>query len=861
MCDFLKIPGEWKLQKHQKFIKKFVNPETTNLTTLFLFHNVGSGKTCSAVLASEQYSTYLNHNKIDGKIYIIGNMASHNEFRKTINSECGKIAINIRYDETAFRKNKMENYIFLSFQKFGHSSIINTINNFNNSLIIIDEAHSLLNENKFYQNFTKIINNSKNYKIILLSATPIINESENLINFINIMQSGKKKIKKSDFFIKGRLKKDWKKNIIKFFKNRVSYVQTYNIEDFPIIKNIGKKLKIYKYTKVIQCFMNKTQNEIYNKNYKGKITSQIRNIMNFVYYDNNIIEYNNIEKYKNKITQKNLINFSPKFWRCIQEIIKNNSGNGLIFSRFVYNSGIIMFGEIMKLFGFMDYNEKYIKKSTRRYIDNKFNEGEPAKFYILHGKIEIKERNKIINIFNSEENKNGKILKYILGSNLIKESIDLKRVQHVHILDYQDNFSRLNQIIGRAVRYKSFEGVKNIVNIYKYVISIKNKYTAEELEYKINEEKFTEIKKIERMIKIASIDCVPQINGIDGTEICDFKSCKLNCLFENYDFGDGIEYDIFYGHYDLFDIYNCIIKIFYKTLIISIDEIFNILNVFKKSYIITVLSEMINKKIEILNKGYLICDGFNVYLHPKSYDYLDNKFSISINMRNRENPNLYITDITNDIIRMMEKKIKKKKIIKHLINENTFSKINKIINLKEKVQILEDVLYKYNKNNKSKLIYDFLKYFKNYLIDKNVVSDGLIYNKNYNNKIENRFFIGHSLEYIPKILVKNEFKYKNNLLYKKVKENDFIVGYFRNKKLKYSEKFFKDKRKIRKGFICNQSSNKKELLLIYNKLLNVLGKNNNKSDKININLICVKIFDLLRELQYKNAEIRWLYEF
>ena len=52
--------NEYKLRPHQLFIKKIMNPNV-RLTSdsFFLFHNTGSGKTCSAVQISEGYVKYL----------------------------------------------------------------------------------------------------------------------------------------------------------------------------------------------------------------------------------------------------------------------------------------------------------------------------------------------------------------------------------------------------------------------------------------------------------------------------------------------------------------------------------------------------------------------------------------------------------------------------------------------------------------------------------------------------------------------------------------------------------------------------------------------------------------------------------
>jgi len=919
---------EWRLQKHQKFIKRFVNPKMKNFDSLFLFHNVGSGKTCNGVLAAEQYSVHIKNNNIKGYIYIIANKASQNEFKNTITTECGKIANNItfmdigRYDhikkENIDKELRKNFYKFYTFQKFGHNSILKRIHNFDNSLIIVDEAHTLLNENKFYKNFISIIYRSKNTKLMLMTATPIINNPENLVNFINIMQKKNDLAHMSEFFHKnGALKKEWMIGVIKYFKNRVSYVQTYDEKYFPKINHIGKTLSANSQIKVIQCVMEKNQYKTYMDKYKGNITTQIRNIMDFTFFDDKYIPYyfNITENVRGKPSEwfvknkvnirenilcgdfmkfKNLKKYSTKYWRCLKEIINNPNGHGFIFSRYVHNSGIRFFGEILKWNGFLEYGKSANGKTTRDYLTNKYKENSldfiPATFFILYGDISYEDRNNIISIFNSKKNKDGQIIKYILGSNLLKESVNFKRINHVHILGYQDNFSRLNQIIGRAIRFKSHKDVEPFVNIYKYVVSSPQKHerSAEENEYVENEKKYKIIKKIERGIKMISLDCSLNYKIFDkkynNTEICDYMRCKYNCLFKDYDFDkNDLAYDIFYSHYDMFDIFNHITKLFANNVIISIDYILLHFNQYKPKYILSVLNEMTRLKLPLIDKknqrGFLITDGANIYFHPEKYDYMQNKID-GISLNARKNP--YIRGHKYKISTFLSSpKIRKKKPIKIIINKDTLHKIDEY-QIDKKIKILEKVLmdnrhpdrrnnrHPDRRNNRhpdrkgnTKIKYEILKYFKYFLIDKDVVKDGIMYNRNFDGKIKNRIFIGHVLDIMPKIIKGKKFIFtNNNLLYNKIlKENDFIVGYAQKDgiKLKYVSHFL-DKRKQSKGFICHQSNDKKELLRIYTILMQKCKKTK-KIDKKNIQNICVEINNTLRELQFNDKTIRWFYDF
>ena len=155
-------------------------------------------------------------------------------------------------------------------------------------------------------------------------------------------------------------------------------------------------------------------------------------------------------------------------------------------------------------------------------------------------------------VFSIPENKEGKFIKFILGSRVMNEGINLRQVGEVHILDAYYNFTRIDQVIGRGIRncshYKlmSEDNVYPEVNVYKYVISLKDKtLSTEELLYQKAELKYMLIKKIERMMKEIAIDCPLMTNGNifkeevekykdcvvgkDCPAICDYQKCDYKC--------------------------------------------------------------------------------------------------------------------------------------------------------------------------------------------------------------------------------------------------------------------------------------------------------------------------------------------
>ena len=98
----------------------------------------------------------------------------------------------------------------------------------------------------------------------------------------------------------------------------------------------------------------------------------------------------------------------------------------------------------------------------------------------------------------------------MLGSPSIKEGVSLKRVRSVHILDPYWNWSRLDQIIGRALRYcshKDLEKKDRKVEVYIYIAVGKNGEKTVDgilLDLADNKKKITS--KFEDMMQECSID-------------------------------------------------------------------------------------------------------------------------------------------------------------------------------------------------------------------------------------------------------------------------------------------------------------------------------------------------------------------
>jgi DNA-directed RNA polymerase subunit H (RpoH/RPB5) len=314
--------------------------------------------------------------------------------------------------------------------------------------------------------------------------------------------------------------------------------------------------------------LNTLKNQL--KNHHDKINSLIaKEIYGLDKYKE---DYININEQTKNITgailkKENLSKFSTKFHRSLSDIYENifySDENKESRISFVYSNlvkiGIELYQEILIVNGWLEYDEKnnyQIKDNTICYYcacqnsehDNFLSKNknipehkfQPATFIVITGQsneeiAEIVPENKIKildNVFSNIENKDGKLIKIVLGSKVMNEGISLRNVKTVHILDVYFNFGRVDQVVARAIRWCSHFDLMNKehpypeVKLYKYAVTLDNNQlsTEENLYYKA-ELKYLLIKKVERGLKEVAIDCPLFREGnVFKDEIKEFNKC------------------------------------------------------------------------------------------------------------------------------------------------------------------------------------------------------------------------------------------------------------------------------------------------------------------------------------------------
>ena len=886
-----------QLQDYQKFVRNYFGIDSGN-RELFIWHSTGRGKTMSALTISEPYSRLLLESpELEGFVYIIGSFASIDNFIGELTGEAGNAInglipgsnniyitnqekeelnrallkvtddpqtshqYNQLYKKYIHNRLKDARYRFYTYQKF----INLTLTHINNSLIIIDEAHNLLNVNEYSQMLRNLVEVSQNYKVVLLSATPMFNSPYDIVDFLNLMLRKDEEIKHSDIFVGSKRQElledfsqefpaELKPNGLRILQEKIwgklSYLTAINDENFPKVIEIGRIPEFLKETKLILVPMSRIQRETYDKFWNESLTQDIKYIINGVTPEgsfDNFEEY--FSKHQDSLQLSRLLEIAPKYAECLRNLSEGHKvGKSLVYHSYVNNSGIKFFVDILRHNGYLEYNEKYIRPDARdrktglpyesfANQKGKKKEGDEfsaVRFAIIHGDIPQNERAKIIEIYNDKGNLFGEKISILIGSQLLRESVDLKATLHIHILGYQENYSRLKQIIGRGVRYQSHLGLPKelwYVKIYKYC----TKASAEELEYVKDEKNYIKMREIEQALRSIAVDCQQNL-GYNQSPGSSYK-CQ-GAPATPLDIPDT--YRIFFAESEIYDAILFILNMFTEEVGYDYDSFLDLVP-FDREIIHGALNRIVNEKMEIpgLPEVTVVRIGNNWFRQPARF--IDP--FIDINLRSYAADLSEKTDVT-DLLRSLVSG-REKKIVLDI--EKVHSELREspelyqvILNKYDKLEqtlILEDAIRQYIQASRKipEEVFLILKAFKRYLIDelefgKEINStpfDKFFDSKSWNLKDDGRKFIGHFLGTTLRIYNPSSGKFEDTLKnYMKthrtrdLKDNPFGVGSLARDlagnivfKIRdpIASREVRDLRKLPRGYVCNRVNNKESL--------------------------------------------------
>ncbi len=337
-----------------------------------------------------------------------------------------------------------------------------------NYSIIIDEAHHLRTGTKLQS--ILITECMKAKKLVLLTGTIFYNSLTDLSVLVNMIK-------------KDEVLPETNKEFKFFFWDE--------IYEAP-----GSVLTLKERIDGTISYFIKTQDIHYPKSFTiyNKVDMSNAQISEYRHYLKKILSLDNIQHIDYSILDKRKVNNFLNVTRQLSNTLENSADFPKILAIWNYIKNapkpIVIYS---------NYLSNGILPLTIHLNKNKIS------YALYYGEQTEEKRNKIIDKYNSRQ------IDILLITSAGSESLDLKNTRSIHIMEPHWNESKINQIIGRAIRYDSHKSLPEIdrtVEIVKWisVFGYKIPYeTADEYLVKISQQKDKMFSSFDKIIQECSI--------------------------------------------------------------------------------------------------------------------------------------------------------------------------------------------------------------------------------------------------------------------------------------------------------------------------------------------------------------------
>lgn len=289
--------------------------------------------------------------------------------------------------------------------------------------------------------------------------------------------------------------------------------------------------------------------------------------------------------------------WSPKYAKCLS-YLQNAEGVAFCYARYVQN-GAVPFALMLEANGYKPFGRETMllgdgvqtpgggqcalcNLRQREHGADTGHEFAQAYYALLTGRVEFSPNNiAAIQAEQRVENKDGRVIKVVIGSEVAAEGIDLRYVREVHVLDAWFHLNKIEQIIGRGIRFCSHRLLKgeNKDNTTIYLHATLRSDDAESADlysYRVAYRKGRQIGGVTRVLKEYAVDCNTNhdailiqnaddrpvvvdsqgnvreqvsMNDVPYTAICDWMECNYKCHVESatepitFDRASDVSYD------------------------------------------------------------------------------------------------------------------------------------------------------------------------------------------------------------------------------------------------------------------------------------------------------------------------------
>lgn len=570
---------------------------------------------------------------------------------------------------------------------------------------------------KIYNTIHRLLQNVKNTKIILLTGTPMRDKTHEIGSLMNLILPADKQLPTEKNFDERYIDRGGKSLINKeelqsHFVGTVSYLQRNNNPSLEIIEmgvggTVFTEFNVYpsmmqdlQYNAYLDAYKNDSGDtdlkKISYSAFQGKVNQSVLCVTPSGGYGSSdysqIMKINKIsgasslvgnvlEKFLNEggdgTDEKRLEQLgkiSCKYATIIRTILGKNKdvksihpvGSEMkelvfVFNNLVQQSGGILFGLILSLFGF-----SHVKVNRRGRLGSEGGGGgsfknnfilsnhTPYKSFAIINKLSTQSDAKvsaIIDAHNHPDNVGGKYIRVIVGSEVISEGIDLNNISQIHIATPHWNNSETEQAIARGIRIGKHRellklGIEPKIRIFRHLAVRRGKdaiLTIDYKKYQLSTRKGKLVNQVTTLMRNASVDCnLNKARNGGGGEKCLGYDIRDDPLYtgdiENPLRLQDLNKDTGIFFYSMDDPKS-------RMLVSIIRELFR----YKFRYYRIVLIDYINK----MNSGYTYTTNYITFTLKELIDRLEpiqNPYSKVSYIKENANTYYLANDISSDVV-------------------------------------------------------------------------------------------------------------------------------------------------------------------------------------------------------------------
>jgi len=578
---------EYALQPLQRLLRRVMSPDAPT-RNLLMVHGTGYGKTCTAIQIAEEY--ILRPEFQDKKVLVIASRAVQENFRTQIfdmsrvyldaasDTLSSKQCTGRRYLDMLLRieaepknwanpevRDRLEKtsdriinefYEFQAYNSFGtrlNEKLTGTEadideawvhENFDNRLIIIDEAHNITTEETAVAlGLERLVKIADGLVLVLLTATPMYDTYEEIVFFMNLFlwnerkQSFDKTLTASDFFTAdAELKKgdpetkfrDWCQTYVSYAKGESPFTFPFRLPP-PVIADkdamrLGfnnREIAAKDRTKYLSLVASQPAGEQLTVLTTGarEVDDTRRAAMmspTLSVFPGNKTFGQTFKVNKEQftyvgepfLTPETLPNYSSKFVSTLKSI-ESSSGVCMVYSNYV-ERGARLFAMALEEHGYTPYRGNTLFKKPSYTGPSK------GKYILISSAATDAEISVMLDAVKNRSNSGGKNVKVVVTSPLAAEGIDFRFIRQVHILDPWWNMSRIEQVVGRALRTCSHQDLpekEQNCTVYLHIVRPEAEREAfDEYTYRTRvEPKGMRIAKVRKVMAESAMDCPIQL--------------------------------------------------------------------------------------------------------------------------------------------------------------------------------------------------------------------------------------------------------------------------------------------------------------------------------------------------------------